>query len=57
MFFLFRSPIFGELAGNNSVWKAFSPVVLQSALNISEEFEEVFEAKNAKSTRIVPPSK
>ncbi|KAJ9552336.1 hypothetical protein OSB04_016381 [Centaurea solstitialis] len=50
------NPIFGELAGNNSVWKAFSPVVLRSALNISEEFEEVFESKNTKSIRIVPPS-
>ncbi|KAJ9552337.1 hypothetical protein OSB04_016382 [Centaurea solstitialis] len=50
------NPIFGELAGNNSVWKAFSPVVIRSALNISEEFEEVFEAKNTKSITIVAPS-
>lgn len=39
-------PIFGQLAGNTSVWKALSPVVLQSTLNITEEFEQLFKSKN-----------
>ncbi|KVI01770.1 11-S seed storage protein, plant [Cynara cardunculus var. scolymus] len=50
------NPIFGELAGSNSVWNALSPVVLRSTLNVSEEFEEVFKSKNTKSITIVPPS-
>nr|XP_043626534.1 cocosin 1-like [Erigeron canadensis] len=48
-------PIFEQLAGNLSVWKALSPAVLQSALNISPELEELFKSKNARSLTIIPP--
>ncbi|KAM0011279.1 putative 11-S seed storage protein, plant [Helianthus debilis subsp. tardiflorus] len=49
-------PVFGQLAGNTSVWTALSPVVLQASLNITPESEQLFKSKNSKSIRIVPPS-
>nr|GEZ90641.1 11-S seed storage protein, plant [Tanacetum cinerariifolium] len=47
-------PNFGQLAGNTSVWKALSPVVLQSSLNITKESEELFKSKNTKNVTVVP---
>ncbi|KAF5789623.1 putative 11-S seed storage protein, plant [Helianthus annuus] len=49
-------PVFGQLAGNTSVWSALSPVVLQASLNITPETEQLFKSKNSKSITIVPPS-
>ncbi|XP_071727008.1 glutelin type-D 1-like [Rutidosis leptorrhynchoides] len=49
-------PVFGHLAGNTSVWKALSSVVLQSTLNISQESEIAFKGKNTKNITIVPSS-
>ncbi|GKE46374.1 11S seed storage protein, plant, partial [Tanacetum coccineum] len=48
-------PIFQQLAGNDSVWKALSNVVLRSALNISPELEELFKMKNENILAIIPP--
>ncbi|CAH1426241.1 unnamed protein product [Lactuca virosa] len=48
-------PVMEQLAGNMSVWKAISPVVLQSALNISPQLEELFRLKNTTSLMIIPP--
>ncbi|KAJ9538080.1 hypothetical protein OSB04_030813 [Centaurea solstitialis] len=55
--FIFDRPIFEQLAGNMSIWKALSSVVLQSALNISPEFEEFFKSKNTDGLMIIPPRK
>ncbi|KAI3755214.1 hypothetical protein L1987_55010 [Smallanthus sonchifolius] len=49
-------PVFGQLAGNTSVWKALSPVVLQAALNVTPESEQHFKSKNSKTITIVPLS-
>ncbi|KVH93490.1 glycinin G3-like [Cynara cardunculus var. scolymus] len=48
-------PTFEQLAGNMSVWKKLSSVVLQSTLNINPELEELFKSKNTKSLMIIPP--
>ncbi|PWA37825.1 11-S seed storage protein [Artemisia annua] len=48
-------PIFEQLAGNDSVWKALSHEVLQSALNISPELEKLFKKKNENVLAIIPP--
>ncbi|KAI3788942.1 hypothetical protein L2E82_01725 [Cichorium intybus] len=48
-------PVFEQLAGKDSVWKAISPVVLQSALNISSQLEHLFRSKNTKTLMIIPP--
>nr|GEW22482.1 11-S seed storage protein, plant [Tanacetum cinerariifolium] len=48
-------PIFQQLAGNDSVWKALPNVVLRSALNISPELEELFKMKNENILAIIPP--
>ncbi|KAI7728461.1 hypothetical protein M8C21_030013 [Ambrosia artemisiifolia] len=49
-------PVFGQLAGNTSVWNALAPVVLQATLNVTSEFEQLFKSKNSESITIVPPS-
>ncbi|KAK9050345.1 hypothetical protein SSX86_030685 [Deinandra increscens subsp. villosa] len=49
-------PGFEQLAGNTSVWKALSPVVLQAALNVTPKSEQHFKSKNLKSIIIVPPT-
>nr|XP_043631026.1 13S globulin seed storage protein 2-like [Erigeron canadensis] len=49
-------PIFGQLAGNTSIWKALAPIVLQSTLNINQKLEHL-KWKNTVSIIIVPGSK
>ncbi|KAL8264838.1 hypothetical protein R6Q59_022968 [Mikania micrantha] len=49
-------PVFASLAGNTSVWKALSPEVLEAALNVTPESEQVFKSKNSKSITIVSPA-
>ncbi|MFS7920008.1 putative 11-S seed storage protein, plant [Helianthus anomalus] len=58
LFTVFTSskPVFAQLAGNTSVWNALSPVVLQVALNVTPETEQLFKSKNSESIIIVPPS-
>ncbi|KAM0028549.1 putative 11-S seed storage protein, plant [Helianthus debilis subsp. tardiflorus] len=58
LFAVFTSskPVFAQLAGNTSVWNALSPVVLQVALNVTPETEQLFKSKNSESIIIVPPS-
>ncbi|XP_059651127.1 cocosin 1-like [Cornus florida] len=48
-------PVFEKLAGNTSVWKAITPVVLEAALDETSEFVELFKSKIKKSTVLVPP--
>lgn len=48
-------PVFEQLAGKVSVWKALSPVVLQSALNISPQLDQIFRSKNTERLMIIPP--
>uniref|UniRef100_A0A5B7ACU3 Putative glutelin type-A 3 n=1 Tax=Davidia involucrata TaxID=16924 RepID=A0A5B7ACU3_DAVIN len=50
-------PVFGQLAGNTSVWKALSPAVLQASLNVPQEFAELFSLKIKESTILIPPKK
>ncbi|KAL0384568.1 UNVERIFIED_CONTAM: 13S globulin seed storage protein 1 [Sesamum radiatum] len=38
-------PIFGQLAGSESAWKALSSPVLQATLNVSPEFVKLFKSK------------
>ena len=49
-------PVYEQLAGKASVWKALSPVVLQSALNISPQLEQLFRSKNNQTLMIIPPT-
>ncbi|KAL4588468.1 hypothetical protein LXL04_001359 [Taraxacum kok-saghyz] len=42
-------PVLEQLAGNMSVWKAMSPVVVQTVLNISPRLEERFRLKNSET--------
>ncbi|CAL5438856.1 unnamed protein product [Camellia sinensis] len=39
-------PVFGELSGNISIWKALSPVVLQTSLGVTPKFSQLFISKN-----------
>ncbi|CAL5438854.1 unnamed protein product [Camellia sinensis] len=39
-------PVFGELSGNTSIWKALSPVVLQTSLGVTPKFSQLFISKN-----------
>ena len=48
-------PVFGQLNGNTSVWKALSPAVLQNALGVDSEFAELFIAHNTNGTIGFPP--
>ncbi|PSS02867.1 13S globulin basic chain like [Actinidia chinensis var. chinensis] len=43
-------PVFGQLNGNASVWKAFSPAVLQNSLGVDSEFAELFTSHNTNGT-------
>ncbi|KAJ9538110.1 hypothetical protein OSB04_030843 [Centaurea solstitialis] len=52
--FIFDRPTFEQLAGNMSIWKTLSPVVLRSTLNITPEFEQLFKSKNTDSLMIIP---
>ncbi|MFS7985942.1 putative 11-S seed storage protein, plant [Helianthus anomalus] len=47
-------PVFGQIAGEMSIWNALSPKVLQTALNINPELAEDFKSRNAKSITIIP---
>nr|GMC84546.1 glutelin type-A 3 isoform X1 [Ipomoea batatas] len=49
-------PILGNLAGYGSVWKALSPSILKASLNLSMEDEDIFKAKIAEATIIIPPN-
>uniref|UniRef100_A0A5B7A9Q1 Putative glutelin type-A 3 n=1 Tax=Davidia involucrata TaxID=16924 RepID=A0A5B7A9Q1_DAVIN len=50
-------PVFGQLAGATSVWKALSPVVLQASLNVTQEFAVLLSSKMKDSTILIPPQK
>ncbi|KAA8545521.1 hypothetical protein F0562_020305 [Nyssa sinensis] len=52
-----QMPVFGQLAGATSVWKALSPAILQASLNVTEEFAELFSSKMKDSTVFIPPPK
>ncbi|XP_057466192.1 cocosin 1-like [Actinidia eriantha] len=49
-------PVFGQLNGNTSVWKAFSPAVLQNALGVDSEFAELFTSHNTNGIIGFPPT-
>ncbi|KAL2935314.1 Glycinin G3 [Bienertia sinuspersici] len=49
-------PIFGEVAGKNSLWKVLSPEVLQVSLNINPDLVKLFIKNINKTTIIMPPS-
>ncbi|KAK4762564.1 hypothetical protein SAY86_008332 [Trapa natans] len=49
------NPIFTNLAGKTSVWKALSPQVLQAAFNISPEAENHFRSKRNSDAVFFPP--
>ncbi|KAL8209400.1 hypothetical protein R6Q57_006132 [Mikania cordata] len=49
-------PVFRQITGNTSVWKALSPVVLQATLNMKPEFVQLFSSKNSEINTIIPPS-
>ncbi|XP_076919036.1 12S seed storage protein CRD-like [Bidens hawaiensis] len=48
--------LFGQLAGNTSIWKAMSPGVVQATLNVTAELAQQFKSKNETNLTIVPPS-
>ncbi|KAM7474613.1 hypothetical protein LguiB_021856 [Lonicera macranthoides] len=48
-------PEFELLAGKESVWNSFSPLVLQTTLGITSGFEELFKSNNENSTVVTPP--
>ncbi|KAA8545522.1 hypothetical protein F0562_020306 [Nyssa sinensis] len=50
-------PVFGQLAGATSVWKASSPTILQASLDVTQEFAELFSSKMKDSTVLIPPHK
>ncbi|KAK4780196.1 hypothetical protein SAY87_016302 [Trapa incisa] len=49
------NPVFTNLAGKTSVWKALSPQVLQAAFNISPEAEKLFRSKRNSDAVFFPP--
>ncbi|PKI36395.1 hypothetical protein CRG98_043177 [Punica granatum] len=49
------NPIFTNLAGKTSVWKALSPQVLQAAFNIKPEAEKLFRSKRTSDAVFFPP--
>ncbi|MFS7985883.1 putative 11-S seed storage protein, plant [Helianthus anomalus] len=51
---LFSVHVFGQIAGEMSIWNALSPKVLQTTLNINPELAEDFKSRNAKSISIIP---
>ncbi|KAG2320165.1 hypothetical protein Bca52824_013378 [Brassica carinata] len=54
--FIVPSPIFTQLAGRTSVWKALSPEVLQAAFKVDPEVEESFRSKTTLDAIFFPPS-
>ncbi|XP_076947463.1 12S seed storage protein CRD-like [Bidens hawaiensis] len=48
--------LFGQLAGNTSIWKAMSSGVVQATLNVTQEFAQQFKSINETNLIIVPPS-
>ncbi|KAJ9687429.1 hypothetical protein PVL29_016067 [Vitis rotundifolia] len=48
-------PVFGVFTGKTSVWGTSSPQVLQAALNVAPEFEQLFMSKTKNSTILIPP--
>ncbi|KAK9082159.1 hypothetical protein Syun_031320 [Stephania yunnanensis] len=48
-------PVFTNLAGSNSVWKALSPQVLEASLDVSPEIEQLFRSKRSADTTFFPP--
>ncbi|KAF5189926.1 Glutelin type-a, partial [Thalictrum thalictroides] len=54
--FTMQKPVFSQLAGNTSAWKALSPKVVQAALNITPELEERFRSKMSMNATFFPPS-
>ncbi|PIA62802.1 hypothetical protein AQUCO_00200669v1 [Aquilegia coerulea] len=53
--FTIQKPVFGQLAGKTSTWKAYSPQVVQAALNITPELEASFRSKMSLSDIFFPP--
>ncbi|WOG84361.1 hypothetical protein DCAR_0103544 [Daucus carota subsp. sativus] len=49
-------PVIERLAGNTSVWKNMSPVVLQASLDIAQEFEQLFKLNIENSNLLIPGS-
>ncbi|KAK9157920.1 hypothetical protein Scep_004494 [Stephania cephalantha] len=48
-------PVFTNLAGSNSVWKALSPQVLEASFDVSPEIEQLFRSKRSAGTTFFPP--
>ncbi|XP_058187767.1 12S seed storage globulin 2-like isoform X1 [Rhododendron vialii] len=48
-------PVIWELSGKTSIWKAFSPVILQVSLSVSPEFARIFLAKMTNNMVPMPP--
>ncbi|KAK4788731.1 hypothetical protein SAY86_020050 [Trapa natans] len=49
------NPIFTNLAGKTSVWKALSPQVLQAAFSVAPEAEKLFSSKRNSDAVFFPP--
>ncbi|CAL0329915.1 unnamed protein product [Lupinus luteus] len=49
-------PLFEELGGKESIWGSISPTVLQAALNVDSEFQELFVSNTKETTNIIPPT-
>ncbi|KAK1264364.1 hypothetical protein QJS04_geneDACA011178 [Acorus gramineus] len=50
------NPVFTNLAGSSSVYKALSPQVLEAAFNAAPEMEKLFRSKRTKDAVFFPPS-
>ncbi|KAL3720104.1 hypothetical protein ACJRO7_005007 [Eucalyptus globulus] len=50
------NPIFTQLAGRTSVYKALSPEVLQASFNVPPDVEEAFSSKRMDSEIFFPPN-
>ncbi|KAF7126492.1 hypothetical protein RHSIM_Rhsim11G0128900 [Rhododendron simsii] len=48
-------PVIWELSGKTSIWKAFSPAILQVSLSVSPEFAHIFLAKMTNNMVPMPP--
>ncbi|KAK1299058.1 hypothetical protein QJS10_CPB14g01452 [Acorus calamus] len=49
------NPVFTNLAGSSSVYKALSPQVLEAAFNAAPEMEKLFRSKRTKDAVFFPP--
>ncbi|KAK2995342.1 hypothetical protein RJ640_006562 [Escallonia rubra] len=49
------NPIFTNLAGKTSVWKALSPEVLQASFNVDSDVEQQFRSKRTADAVFFPP--